>query len=305
MQSKRRPGTCLSTRPIAIVLLALALTSAGCTDEDEGAAPIELPEQYWFGGDRAAELHIPDTYDHVTPTPLLVVLHGYSASGLLQLAYTGLRDLTDLGYLVIAPDGTFDADGNPFWNATDACCDFYDTGVDDAAYLSNLIDEIRSVYRVDDRRIYLFGHSNGGFMSYRMACERADTIAGIISLAGSTFLDPDACAPTQPVSVLQIHGEDDDVILYAGSEFYPSAEVAMQIWAGYDGCTGNLLDMGERRDIEGDLDGLETRVAHYEGCPSGIDVELWSIEAGAHLPVPTSDFAEQLAGWLSAHAKPE
>lgn len=285
----------------ATVSAALAIAGGACADDPE---PVEIPDQYRFGTDeRPAEILLPIGYDHIEPVPLLVVLHGYSASGFAQLAYTGLRDMTEQGFLVIAPDGTVDSTGNQFWNATDACCDFDGTGVDDVAYLTDLIEELRSVFKVDDRRIYLFGHSNGGFMSYRMACERADTIAAIVSLAGATYLDPAACDPSQAVSVLQIHGEDDDTVPYAGTEYYPSATDGVQRWADYNGCTGALTD-GERRDVESRLDGSETRTASHEGCPEGIGVEVWSIEEGAHLPILHTDFPEQIATWLNAHPKP-
>ena len=94
------------------------------------------------------------------------------------------------GFLYCYPDGTIDRWGNRFWNATDACCDFGNTGVDDAGYLRGVIEEIARRFAVDRKRVYLIGHSNGGFMAYRMACQSADLIAGIASLAGTTFLEP-------------------------------------------------------------------------------------------------------------------
>ena len=115
------------------------------------------------------------------------------------------------GFLYCYPDGTIDRWGNRFWNATDACCDFGNTGVDDAGYLRALIEEIARRFAVDRKRIYLVGHSNGGFMAYRMACQSADLIAGIASLAGTTFLDPSRCAPSEPVNILHIHGTADDI----------------------------------------------------------------------------------------------
>jgi polyhydroxybutyrate depolymerase len=93
--------------------------------------------------------------------------------------------------------------GARFWNATDACCDVDASGVDDSSYLAGLINEIGSHVAVDPRRVFVVGHSNGAFMSYRMACDHADTIAAIVSLAGAPPADPAACRPTEPVAILR------------------------------------------------------------------------------------------------------
>jgi len=165
-------------------------------------------------------VHVPASYDPGQPAPLICNLHGYGGNGAWQEAYFQLLPLADeYGFLYFYPDGTIDHDGNRFWNATDACCDFYGSGVDDSGYLMALVDEIRAQLTVDPLRIYFTGLSNGGFMSHRLACEHAETIAAIASLAGVTFADSADCAPAAPIHVLHIHGTADDVVLYAGGSF--------------------------------------------------------------------------------------
>src|SRR5690606_19654583 len=108
-------------------------------------------------------------YDPAAKAPLVVLLHGYGSSAVQQERYFNLTPESDRrGFLYAIPDGTTDRDGKRFWNATEACCDFYDSGVDDAAYLDRLLDTVTSAYSVDAARVYLVGHSNGGFMAYRM-----------------------------------------------------------------------------------------------------------------------------------------
>ena len=150
-----------------------------------------------------------------------------------------------------------DSDGNRFWNATDACCNFDRAAVDDVAYLTDVIAEIQAELAIDPKRIALVGHSNGGFMSYRMACEQADLVSAIVSLAGATFADPADCAPSEPVSVVQIHGTADDVILYeGGGPFtdatgpYPGAETTAEIWATYDGCGETSSPLSAKVDVD-------------------------------------------------------
>ena len=81
-------------------------------------------------------------------------------------------------------------------------------------------------------------------MSYRMACDNADLVASIASLAGATFANPSACSPSEPVHVLQIHGTADDVIDYDGSCFgpfcYPGALQSILTWSNYNQCSGDL-----------------------------------------------------------------
>jgi polyhydroxybutyrate depolymerase len=265
----------------------------GCGEDTSGS-----PDQVWFGGDRPVELRVPSTYDHSTPTPLLVVLHGFGADGRIQLAYTGLEQLIeDEGVLLAAPDGTINPDGVRFWNATPACCDGYGSGVDDVGYIGGLIEEISAVYNVDPDRVYLFGHSNGGYMSYRMACERADLIAGIVPLAGGATGSATPCNPSRPVSVLHIHGDADDTVFIDGGAGYPSASGGLDMWAGLDSCGTNTVS-GDPIDIEKRIDGAETTVETWQGCPSGLGIELWTIQGGSHVPIFTDDFPAQMWAWL-------
>lgn len=139
-----------------VSVCALATLAAAC-----GASDAETPNQIRFGGDRPVYLEVPTTYDHGEATPLLVVLHGFGANGLLQLRYSELDKLVEEeGVLLAAPEGTVDPDNKQFWNATDWCCDNYDSGVNDVAYIKGLLDEITSVWNVDPKRVYLFGHSS-------------------------------------------------------------------------------------------------------------------------------------------------
>ena len=168
-------------------------------------------------GERSAAVHLPASYSPGSPAPLIILLHGYTRSSAQIESYFRFTPLSEIhGFLLVAPDGTRDPNGAQFWNATNACCNFFNLPVDDSAYLRALIDEIKAQLAVDDRRVYVVGHSNGGRMSYRMACDHADTIAAIASIGGATFLDPSACAPSTTVHTLQIHGTRDSIVRYNG-----------------------------------------------------------------------------------------
>ena len=208
-----------------------------------------------------------------------------------------------------------DSQGYQFWNATDACCGLYGSGVDDSAYVRGLIEEIIREYAVDRKRIHVTGHSNGGYMSYRLASDHADLIAGIASLAGFTFLDAAGRRPSEPVHVLHINGTADEAVPYCGGiargnpAFSPAALRTVQIWAGFNGCGGPVWDPQPVLDLDLGVPGLDTTVLRYTICPAGGAVELWTINGGTHIPTFTegtnsSEFSIRLIDWLLAHPRP-
>jgi polyhydroxybutyrate depolymerase len=265
-------------------------------------------EDFTTGGSRPVLVDVPDGYDPNTPAPLLILLHGYTASGDIQEAYFQLAPLANENGMVYAhPDGMKDANNSQFWNASDACCDFGNTNVDDSGYLGCLIDAIEARVNIDPKRIYFVGHSNGGFMSYRMACDHADKIAAFASLAGAMPLDTSVCTPSEPVSALQIHGTVDGTIAYDGGSTvvpFPSAPESISFWAALGGCDATAVDDPTLLDLDSAVAGDETTVSIFPGCDAGIDVELWTLTGSGHVPGVTDDFRNGVVDWLLAHPKP-
>jgi polyhydroxybutyrate depolymerase len=252
---------------------------------------------------------VPASYVSTTPAPLIVLLHGYSSNGAGQDAYMGFSALAnEFGFLFINPDGVFDLFPNRYWNATDACCNFFAATTDDSGYIRGLIDTVRAQYNVDDTRIFITGHSNGGFMSYRMACDHADIVAAIASFAGATFNNPASCNPSEPVNVLQIHGTADATILFAGGAIngttYPGAVQSVETWNQYNGCTNTADTSAPNLDLVSTLAGAETTVTRYtDGCSLGGSGELWRIPGGVHVPSLSTSYARRVVQYLYAHPK--
>lgn len=260
---------------------------------------------------RPVDIHVPPGYDPATPAPLLVMLHGYGASGAIEEAYLGLTATTDArGMLYVYPDGTENPVGKRFWNATDACCAPEGSTVDDSAYISAVIARAKADYNVDPRRVFIVGHSNGGFMAYRMACDHADDVAAIVSIEAATFADPAECRPSQAVAALEVHGTADDTILYgggatsAGGAPYPGAVATAEAWARLDGCATTPDDPAPSpRAIVNDL--APATVASYSsGCAPGGHAELWTQPGGVHIPPWNPTFREQIIDFLLAHPMP-
>jgi polyhydroxybutyrate depolymerase len=256
------------------------------------------------------DLYVPKSYDCGSPAPLVVMLHGYTADGPSKEEYFNIKAEADKrGFLYLFPTGTKDGLGNNFWNATDACCNFSNSTVDDSGYLSKLITDIQSEYNVDAKRVFLIGHSNGGFMSYRMACEHSNQIAAIASLAGATFVDMKTrCANPSPVSVLQIHGTSDEVISFSGGSLpvgrYPSADVSAASWSTVNSCSGGPIDEPAKRDVDASVSGSETNVKRWDSCAAGTSVSLWSVVDGKHTLTITPSLVPQILDFFYAHPKP-
>jgi len=128
-------------------------------------------------------------------------------------------------------------------------------------------------------------------------------------VAGATFATPASCAPSQPVSVLQVHGTADTTIQYAGGTImigaanvaYPSAVGSTDRWATYDGCAATTTT-GAAIDVTGDATAETTPTAHGS-CPAGIGVELWTVDQAPHI-LAFKAGPPLLWTWMAAHPKP-
>lgn len=254
------------------------------------------------GGERPAQLILPTTYSDATPVPLLIDLHGFTGDGPSQSLFSFMQAAAETrGVAYVAPNGLLDSSGSRFWNASSACCNFGGSQVSDVDYIQSLIEEISSKVAIDKSRIYLFGHSNGHFMSYKFACSTEGVVTAISGLAGAMDIDPRTCN-NKPMNVLHIHGTSDATISYEGGAIlgnrYPSAEKSVAQWALVNSCT-------KPREAEFELlssmQGPETSQITYTCAKKSL--ELWRINGGIHVPVLDEGFALKTLDWLLTHRK--
>lgn len=293
-------------------------------------AKIELPKLYEGpfelnpeGASRKpANIFLPLQYDSQEKWPLVILLHGFSGTAEAEDAYLGLSIRSSArGFILMTPEGTKvpkgtvapdgkDLSGNPFWNATDFCCDFGQTGVDDVSYVSQLIAEAKRRYKVDSNRIYLFGHSNGGFMANRLGCEIGEEIAGIANLAGGSFLNIKNCRQPTAVPYLQIHALDDETIKYKNSFLYAGGVESVQQWVEKNKCR-DPKTLQDEHDFLFLLPGTDTSEKKWENCRSGKEVAFWTIRKddkktkghNPHIPFFHSTFTDAVLDFLFRQSK--
>lgn len=275
--------------------------------------PIALPT-----GDlnrAAAKLYLPLQYDQKASWPLVVLLHGFSGTAETEDAYLTTRfRVSTRGFILLTPEGTptpngirgakgEDLGGKQFWNAPDVCCDFGGTGVDDVGYLTKLIDSVALQYKVDKNRIYLFGHSNGGFMVNYLACEIGDRLAGVANLAGGSSKEAASCKNQSPISYLQIHAIDDPTIAYGDDPKYAGAKATVEQWVKRNGCTGAANPNG-RKDYVLLVPAKDTTLQTWANCQKNTRVSLWTIQPhksenhNPHVPLFNINFTGDVLDFL-------
>lgn len=252
------------------------------------------------GGDRPVTVQVPAKL--TKPAPLLILMHSASSSGERQEKNTKLAAAAKkAGMIFLAPDGTVGLDGRRVWNAAKACCQKPGIEVDDVNYISALIDEIALQLPVDQKRIFMVGHSNGGFMSIAYACSTG-RIAGVVSLAGAMDTDLQ-CQSERPFAFLQIHGTDDATIKFSGGvhNFHPytSAEETVNRIAFVNQCKPSPFTQIalKKKDFDRSIQGFETTIHTIEGCKA--PTALWRISGGLHSPKLPSSYGEQIIAFLT------
>ena len=215
--------------------------------------------------------------------PLVFVLHGYGGDGLGMYTFSGFRELADEeGFGVVFPQGALDNGGTPHWNAN-----FDFSNVNDHAFLSQLAGYLQTTHGHEADCTYSCGYSNGGYMSYSLACDNAETFRGIGSVGGLMGgNDWNNCAPSQPVPVIHLHGTADNTVAYEGSPFdagnwggTPGVEAIVETWAGWNNCTE--VTETALPDLD-PTDGSTVDLITYSGGDYGYEARVYRVNGGGH-----------------------
>ncbi|MBW6490935.1 MAG: T9SS type A sorting domain-containing protein [Lentimicrobium sp.] len=224
------------------------------------------------GINRSWIVYLPTDFNIDESLPLVLALHGLTQNGQIMMQFSGFNAVADTGnFVVVYPYGVGNA-----WNVG------FNGGstADDVGFLSALIDSLHQQYNVDLNRVYSTGFSNGGFMSYRLACELGEKVAAIAPVAGTmTEQSYNSCSPEHPMPVLHIHGTNDIVVNYNGGFGNKSVDQMLALWNTFNDCP-------ETPVIENlpDLVAEGSTVQRYTWAPCSLasEVVLLKIINGGH-----------------------
>ena len=268
-----------------------ALMLAGATAAPASANPADPPGMLTFDGlQRSYVLHVPPG----PPAGLVINLHGAGMTGADQAGLTNYNNVADrYGFVVAYPDGI-----DLSWADGRGASIPDRQGVDDVGFLSALIDRLSADFAVPPGRVFVTGMSAGAFMANRLACDRADLVSAVAPVAGTLGAGV-PCAPSRPVSVLQIHGTGDEVVPFGGGPMVGrggpseivSAPALVERWRQADACPGPLVAQGATGPVQ------RTDAA---GCAGGTEVALLRIDGGAHIWPTALDASAASAQFFAA-----
>jgi polyhydroxybutyrate depolymerase len=231
-------------------------------------------------------VHVPKSYDGTKAAAVVLIYHGGGSNAEQMVAFCGLNETADkAGFIAVYPSGSGTLEKALTWNGGNCCGFASKKKVDDVAFTKALLDDLAKVVKMDSKRVYATGMSNGALMVYRLASELSDRIAAVAPVAGP--MGTQTCDPKRPVPVLHFHGTNDQFAPYkggkgekslSGTDFY-SVDHTIRTWVKANGCkeqpaTEILPDKAK--------DGTSVTRATYAGGKEGAEVVLMTIEGGGH-----------------------
>ena len=203
---------------LLLVTLACGRASASPPTASSNLPPGETTRTLTHAGrSRSYILYIPVSINWSQPVPLVFVFHGGMGNADSAIRMSGFNGTADQnGFVVVYPNGTGQLSNNKLltWNGG-GCCGYAQTkNVDDVGFVRAIVLDLQIQLKIDQKRIYAAGMSNGAILSHRLACEAADLFAAIAPVAGTLNFSP--CSPSRPISVIEFHGTGDRHVPYDG-----------------------------------------------------------------------------------------
>lgn len=249
------------------------------------------------GINRSYRLRLPSNHNKAVPIPLVFNFHGFSSNAAQQEIYSNMNAVADTArFAVCYPEGISSA-----WNVGWT----FGSTADDIGFTSAMIDELNLKYGIDKSRVYACGMSNGGFMSYVLACRLNDRIAAIASVTGSMVPGSLAtCQPGKSVPVMEIHGTADATVEYNGTaQISLPIPTVLEFWQKNNGCDESPFK--ENVPDKNTSDGTTTEKYTYTNCKDGSQMIHFKVLNGAHtwpgafinIGTTSQDFSASLEIW--------
>jgi|TARA_B100001964_G_C14155868_1_gene564253 polyhydroxybutyrate depolymerase len=234
-----------------------------------------------YDGDyRTYLLHLPSGYTGISDLPLIVAMHGGFGNAYNMETISELSIKADAEhFIVVYPEGVKGGFLNASsWNAG-WCCGFASSSnVDDVGFIDSLLNTLIGDYSIDTNRIYATGMSNGGFMSYRLACELSDRIAAIAPVECSMTMT--SCTPNRVVPIIHFHSYLDTHIPYDGgigsgpsNHYNPPIDSVLNVWASNNSC-GILNDTI--------INNAQYTLTKWTDCDCETEIHCYITQDGGH-----------------------
>lgn len=210
---------------------------------------------------RPYTLVLPRNYNPLRAYPVIIGFGGWQHSAGRTRSYQQLERAAGDRAIVVYPQGLDNAWGGAPYARTSMNGDI--------RFVRAVVNNVASMHKVDRKRIYAAGLSNGGGMAAALACHAPDLVAGVASVAGA-YYNPTVsnCAPGK-VPALIMHADNDDTMHFDGGSRHG---------APYRSVPSVFADFGRRNGCETQKDGTLT------GCDAR--TELHKIHGGGHIWFP-------------------
>lgn len=242
------------------------------------------------GVERKYLLHVPETYDPSTPSPLVLSIHGFSSWPQNLMETSRWNDLADReGFIVVYPSGT----GFPKRWRLPVNVMGLSASEEDVIFLTGLIDSLEQQYNIDSQRVYINGFSNGAGMTVVMGCRLSERVAAVGGVAGAYVFPLESCNQTRPVPMIAFHGTADPVVPYSGGTTasfdapFPNIPEWMGKSAELNGCSNSPITILEKDSVTG---------IEYPNYDSNAPVVFYSIRGGGHTWPGGKPLPEIIAG---------
>ena len=217
-------------------------------------------------------LHIPEGYDPAVPTPLVISIHGFAEWPAHQMNLSHWNDLADQeNFIVVYPRGS----SFPLRWRTEGIGE----SMLDVQFISDLIDQLQEEYNIDPQRIYANGLSNGGGMSFQLACKLPDRIAAFGGVAGAYRVSWENCQTEHPVPAIIFHGNADPIVPFEGgpSGSFDVPFPSITEWVGQMAAKNGCDLTPESIPTDGEVTGFR-----YTDCDQNANIEYYIIAGGGH-----------------------
>ena len=256
------------------------------------------------GRPRSYVVVLPPNYYEAADFSLVIAMHGGGGSAYQFESTSRLTEKANAAkFIVVYPEGVKSSGilDIQTWNAGGCCAYAMDNNIDDVKFISQLIDKLLATYKINPKKIYATGHSNGGMMSYRLACELANKIAAIAP-NGSTMVVKQPCNASRAVPVLHMHSVHDQNVPYTGgvgsgpsNTYNPPLDSVLNVWSQKNQCTNAAQVI---------INNSNYKLTKWTNCNNNVVIHYYLTKDGGHAwpgGLPGSSFGDTPSSVINAN----